>query len=202
MKRLLDITLASLGLAVALPLMALLALAVKLSSPGTVLFRQLRVGRGGKDFVLLKFRTMTVAAGSEKGSFEPGDTRRITRVGRLLRATKLGELPQLFNVLAGDMALVGPRPEVRRWVEAYPDRWASVLKVKPGLTDPAAIVYRHEEQLLATCPDPERTYRETILPHKLTLYEQYVAHHSFLNDMKVLARTAWAVVWPASVRME
>jgi lipopolysaccharide/colanic/teichoic acid biosynthesis glycosyltransferase len=202
MKRLLDITLGLIGLLGALPLMGVIAALVKLSSPGPVLFRQVRVGRNGKDFVVLKFRTMTAVPGAEQGRFEPGNTRRVTRFGRFLRAAKLDELPQLFNVLAGDMALVGPRPEVRRWVEAYPERWAGVLAVKPGLTDPASVYYRHEERILAASADPERTYHETILPRKLDLYEQYVAHPSCWNDLKILARTVLVILRPQPTRQE
>ena len=123
-----------------------------------------------------------------------GNRRRVTGVGRLLRATKLDELPQLWNVLKGDMSLVGPRPEVRQWVAAYPERWARVLTVKPGITDPASIVYRDEESILARSPDPERTYREDILPHKLDLYEEYVRSRNFFGDIGIILKTLFAVI--------
>jgi lipopolysaccharide/colanic/teichoic acid biosynthesis glycosyltransferase len=195
MKRFLDISLTLAGLVLALPLMAVIALAVKLNSPGPVLFRQVRVGRRGKDFTILKFRTMTVAAGAERGVFEPGNLKRVTRVGKFLRWSKLDELPQLLNVLMGDMSLVGPRPEVRRWVEVYPERWSVVLAVRPGITDPASIIYRNEETLLARATDAETTYRDTVLPRKLKLYENYVAHASVWGDLKILARTAAALLF-------
>jgi lipopolysaccharide/colanic/teichoic acid biosynthesis glycosyltransferase len=193
LKRTFDLVGASLGLAVGSPVLALIALLVRASSPGPVLFRQVRVGLHGLDFRLFKFRTMTVRTGAEAGSFDAGDASRVTRVGALLRATKLDELPQLWNVVRGDMSLVGPRPEVRRWVECYPERWARVHAVRPGITDPAAIVYRHEEQILAAAPDPEGAYRDQVLPHKLDLYEEYVRTRSFPGDLKILAQTLAAV---------
>jgi lipopolysaccharide/colanic/teichoic acid biosynthesis glycosyltransferase len=159
-----------------------------------VVFRQRRVGYRGRDFTLLKFRTMREVPAAEQGRFDPGDRRRVTRVGEILRKTKIDELPQLLNVLRGDMSLVGPRPEIRKWVEAYPARWSRVLQVKPGITDPASIRYRNEEDLLATSPDPERMYREEILPHKLDLYEAYLAHQSFLGDLLLLAKTVPALL--------
>ena len=136
MKRTVDLMAGLAGLLVLAPLLVVLAALVWVSSGAPVLFRQVRVGRGGRDFFIYKFRTMTVAAGAERGSFDAGSTSRVTRIGRVLRAWKLDELPQLWNVVKGDMALVGPRPEVRAWVETYPERWAKVLTVRPGLTDP------------------------------------------------------------------
>jgi lipopolysaccharide/colanic/teichoic acid biosynthesis glycosyltransferase len=194
LKRALDIGGASLGLVVLAPLMTALAVAVRLSSRGPALFRQVRVGRGGADFILLKFRSMTIRAGTEAGSFDLGDRSRVTRVGRFLRATKLDELPQLWNVLRGDMSLVGPRPEVRKWVDAYPQRWARVLTVRPGITDRAAIYYRDEERLLATAEEPEAVYREQVLPQKLAYYEEYVDTWTPLGDCAVLLQTLGAVV--------
>ncbi len=193
LKRSLDITAAAAGLALLSPLLLAVAAAVRRSSPGPILFRQERVGRNGRTFVLLKFRTMRVAEGTEKGSFDAGGSVRITPLGRILRRTKLDELPQLWNVLTGDLSLVGPRPEVRRWVEAYPDRWASVLTVRPGITDPASILYRNEEAILARCSDPEAEYRDRVLPHKLSLYEEYVKTRSFSGDLIILFRTLWVL---------
>jgi lipopolysaccharide/colanic/teichoic acid biosynthesis glycosyltransferase len=193
-RRAFDLAAGLLGLLALLPLLVAIAIVVRLSSPGPALFRQVRVGRGGRDFVLYKFRTMTVRAGSERGSFDAGDQSRVTGVGQLLRATKLDELPQLWNVLRGDMAFVGPRPEVRRWVEVYPERWAVVHTVRPGITDPAAIAYRHEERILAATPDPESLYRNEILPRKLNLYEQYIATRHLIGDFVILFRTAEALV--------
>ncbi len=136
---------------------------------------------------------MRVQKGAEKGSFDAGNASRVTHLGKLLRKNKIDELPQLWNVVKGDMSLVGPRPEVRKWVDAYPVRWAHVLTVRPGITDPASIVYRNEEEILARSSDPEKTYCEEILPHKLDLYEEYVRSRSFLGDIGILLKTMWAV---------
>jgi lipopolysaccharide/colanic/teichoic acid biosynthesis glycosyltransferase len=192
-KRSFDMIGALLGAVALFPALAVVALLVRLSSPGPALFRQVRVGRYGRDFILYKFRTMTVRAEGQSAGFDAGDSSRVTPIGKLLRATKIDELPQLWNVVRGDMALVGPRPEVREWVEAYPERWAEVHSVRPGLTDPAAIIYRHEERILAAAPDPVTTYREQILPHKLDLYQDYVRNRTFLGDLVILVRTAFAV---------
>jgi lipopolysaccharide/colanic/teichoic acid biosynthesis glycosyltransferase len=194
LKRAFDLTVASCGLVLLFPLLVLLAALVRLGSPGPALFRQIRVGRGGHDFTLFKFRTMTVRQGTDTRSFDAGDGSRVTPLGRLLRRTKLDELPQLWNVVRGDMALVGPRPEVRAWVAVYPERWAFVHAVRPGITDPASLLYRDEESLLAASPDPARTYREEILPHKLDLYETYLRNRSFLGDVIILVRTVFAVL--------
>lgn len=194
LKRTLDLLLAILSLLLLLPAFMIIAVAVLLSSPGPVLFRQIRVGRDGKDFVLLKFRTMRVQAGSEAGSFDAGDTSRVTTVGAFLRATKLDELPQFWNVVRGDMSLVGPRPEVRKWVQIEPIRWATVLAVRPGITDPASLVYRHEERILASCSDPETTYKEQVLPRKLALYQEYVRTRTLAGDVVILWRTVVTVV--------
>jgi len=194
LKRTLDIVVALVGLNVLLPALAIVAVLVRRSSPGPVLFRQTRMGFQGKDFTLFKFRTMTVRSGSETGAFDAGDGSRVTKIGRFLRATKLDELPQLWNVIRGDMALVGPRPEVRKWVEVNPERWAIVHAVRPGITDPAAILYRDEEKILASVPDPERLYREEILPRKLDLYVEYVRTRTFWADLKILGQTAIAII--------
>jgi lipopolysaccharide/colanic/teichoic acid biosynthesis glycosyltransferase len=194
MKRILDITGALVGVVLLSPLLAMVWLAVVLESGLPGLFRQRRMGCGGSEFSLYKFRTMTVQRGTERGSFDAGSSARVTRVGKLLRKTKLDELPQLWNVLVGDMSLVGPRPEVRKWVEAYPERWAKVLTVRPGITDPASIEFRNEEELLAAAPEPEAYYRNVILPRKLDLYEGYVASRTFGGDIMILFKTLRAVI--------
>jgi len=194
MKRIVDFVLSALGLVVLSPLLLLIAVLVRLTSPGPAFFRQLRVGRNGRSFILLKFRTMTVLQDAEKGSLEVGSSARVTRVGRVLRKTKLDELPQLWNVLKGDMAMVGPRPEVRKWVDAYPDHWGRILTVRPGITDPGAIEFRNEEDILAAQSEPETYYRNVILPRKLDLYEEYVQTRSFWGDLWILLRTVWAVI--------
>lgn len=186
-KRAFDIAVSLVGLVLLAPLLALLALAVRLDSPGPALFRQERVGRHGRTFRIAKFRTMRPGAGP---LVTAGGDPRVTRLGARLRHWKLDELPQLWNVLRGDMSLVGPRPEVPRYVAHYPaDLRGRVLSVRPGITDPAAVRFRHEEALLAAAPDPERCYLEEILPAKLALYADYVAHRSFAADLGVLAAT-------------
>lgn len=193
-KRVFDIILVLCAAPVALPLLGGIALLVKLSSPGPVFFRQRRGGRGDQLFTMLKFRSMRVDTGAEKKGFEPGNRSRITWVGAILRKTKLDELPQLFNVLKGDMSLTGPRPEVPAYLALYPERWRRVRQVRPGITDPASIEFRDEEELLAKASDPEAEYRDVILPRKLDLYERYVNNLSFINDVKILSRTALAVL--------
>jgi len=160
-----------------------------------VLFRQTRVGRNGKDFILNKFRTMTFSEEGSKGSFDVGNKSRVTRIGSILRKTKLDELPQLWNVFKGDMSFVGPRPEVRQWVDVYPERWARILTVKPGITDPASIYYRNEEELLALSDDPVIYYRDHILLHKLALYEDYVRTRSFCGDIYLILETIFTVLF-------
>lgn len=191
-----DIFLAGFGLVVAFVILLFIGLSVWLFSGGPIFFRQTRVGWRGRDFTLFKFRTMAIQSGTEKGSFEAGRQHRITPIGRVLRLTKLDELPQLWNVLRGDMSLVGPRPEVRKWVEVYPERWAKVLEVRPGITDPASIQFRHEEEFLARSVNPEQTYRDVVLPQKLDLYEAYVRQQSFFGDLAILGKTAWVVLFP------
>lgn len=194
MKRVFDIMVSAFSLLLLWPLLLFLAALVKAHDGGSVFFRQQRVGRNGENFKLLKFRSMTELKDAENGEFEAGSRKRVTPVGKILRKTKLDELPQLWNVVCGDMSLVGPRPEVRKWVEAYPARWALVHAVSPGITDPASIHFRNEEEILARSSNPERTYREEILPCKLTLYEHYVHTHSFLGDIKILIKTVWVVL--------
>ena len=191
-KRGLDVAGSAAGLAVLSPLLLGLAVAVRFSSPGSILFRQERMGRFGVPFQLLKFRSM------EEGGRGPQVTAandpRITGIGRVLRRYKLDELPQLVNVLRGDMSLVGPRPEVRRYVERFPDDYATILTVRPGITDEAAIAYRDEEGLLAAADDPERAYLNGVLPAKIRLYHSYVENASLRTDLSLLARTILALV--------
>ncbi|MDN4056135.1 sugar transferase [Massilia sp. YIM B02763] len=193
-KRLFDIVAAGTGLLLLAPLLLALALWIRLDSPGPALFRQVRVGRHGVPFEILKFRTMV--AGAERGpQLTTGGDARITRVGRFLRRSKLDELPQLLNVLLGSMSLVGPRPEVPRYVACYPPEVRrTVLSVAPGITDWAAILYKDENDILARAEDPERAYLDTILPAKLCWYERYVRERSFWVDLRILLRTLAAIV--------
>jgi lipopolysaccharide/colanic/teichoic acid biosynthesis glycosyltransferase len=193
-KRIFDLFLVSFFVWLILPLLLFGFILVLLFDGKHVFFIQQRVGFVGKEFKLIKFRTMSAQPASAQGSFDVGSSARVTAVGALLRRTKLDELPQLWNVLRGDMSLVGPRPEVCKWVDAYPERWKKVHQVLPGVTDPASIVYRNEEQLLAHSSDPEKTYREEILPHKLSLYEDYVDNHSLLGDVRILFQTVAALI--------
>jgi lipopolysaccharide/colanic/teichoic acid biosynthesis glycosyltransferase len=194
MKRAFDLSVALAGLALLWPFLAVIGLAAWLTSGGPVLFVQERAGRGGRPFRLLKFRTMSVLRGAENGLFEPGSRVRVTPFGRILRAYKIDELPQLWNVLKGEMSFVGPRPEIRKWVEAFPDRWGRILSVTPGITDPASVVYRHEEEILAASSDPDETYRSEVLPHKLDLYEDYIESRSFWGDVRLILTTLAKIV--------
>ena len=190
-KRLFDITLSLLALVLLCPLLLAVALWVRLDSRGPVLFRQQRVGRGGQPFAILKFRTMQVNAEAAGLQITVGQDPRITRTGRWLRRSKLDELPQLWDVLRGEMSMVGPRPEVPRYVALYPaDQRATVLSVRPGITDLASLAFRDESTLLARSADPERTYVEEILPIKLRHACDYVAQRSLWLDLHILARTA------------
>ncbi len=187
-KRIFDFTVALLLSVLFLPLFIILAILIKNDSKGPVFFIQQRVGKNNKDFGIFKFRTMFTNAES-KGQLTVGKDNRITRAGRFLRKYKLDELPQLFNVLKGDMSLVGPRPEVRKYVEHYNEEQKKVLSIKPGITDMASIQYADENDLLAGCNDPEKKYITEIMPAKLRLNLQYIAHQSFLMDLKILVRT-------------
>jgi lipopolysaccharide/colanic/teichoic acid biosynthesis glycosyltransferase len=193
-KRGLDILAASVGLLLLAPLMGLIALAVKLDSHGGVFFAQRRVGRYGRPFKVLKFRTMVQDAPKRGGAITAGHDPRITRVGRILRKTKLDELPQLWNVLKGEMSLVGPRPEVEAYVALWePTLREKVLSVRPGITGLTQIRYRHEETLLAQQPDPETYYREVLLPLKLQSDAEYVDRRTLLYDLSLILRTLLAL---------
>lgn len=196
MKRIFDIIISLIALVLFSPLFMLIVLSLLIFDGRPVLFRQRRVGINGSDFMLNKFRTMRLKQESSTATFDAGDKSRITKSGFFLRKTKLDELPQLWNVLIGDMSLVGPRPEVRKWVDVYPERWTKVLTVKPGITDPASIYYRNEEELLAKAADPEAYYRDHILPHKLDLYEEYVMTRSFCGDIYLILKTILSIIFP------
>lgn len=194
LKRVFDILFSLLGLIILLPLEILIALIIFIDDRGSVLFRQKRVGLNQRQFTLYKFRSMTVCKHSIQGSFDLGDQSRVTRIGYVLRKTKLDELPQLFNVLRGDMSFVGPRPEVRKWVDVYPQQWAYVLTVKPGITDNAAILFRNEEEILANVINPEIYYREIILPQKLIIYSKYINNQSFIGDLEIIVKTIYSIL--------
>lgn len=194
MKRLFDIVASGLGLLVLSPLFLIVAVWIKLDSPGPVFFRQVRVGRFNKDFRIFKFRTMRV--GSDKGSQITigGRDPRVTRAGYWLRRFKIDELPQLINVFIGDMSLVGPRPEVRHYVDMYTPEQMHVLDVRPGITDAASIMFRNESEFLEQADDPEKHYIEVLMPKKLELYLQYVNNHSLMGDIRLILKTLWTVM--------
>lgn len=192
-KRALDLALAGLGLIVLSPILLAAAAMVALDSRGPVLFRQTRVGRDFRPFRIIKFRTMAVDA-ARGGSLSVGADPRVTRAGRHLRRLKLDELPQLFNVVAGDMSLVGPRPEVPEYVERFRADYADILTVRPGMTDLASLKYRDESALLAAAPDPAAEYVQVILPDKIRLGREYVRRSSVLFDLSLILRTLGAVL--------
>ncbi|RZI55776.1 MAG: sugar transferase [Rubrivivax sp.] len=193
-KRLFDILCAGVGLLLLSPLLLVVAVWVKLDSRGPVMFRQERVGRFGRTFRIHKFRTMRVDAPALGPQITIGDDARITRSGRWLRASKVDELPQLWDVLRGAMSLVGPRPEVPRYVALYPaELRALVLSVRPGITDPASLSFRNESELLARAADPEREYVEVVMPMKLGLAADYVRNASLMGDIRLILATLGAI---------
>ena len=194
MKRLFDIVASALGLIVLSPIFLILAIWIKLDSKGPVFYRQARVGRYNKDFRIFKFRTMRL--GADNGSLVTiGDKDpRITRSGYFIRKCKLDEIPQLINVLVGDMSLVGPRPEVRHYVNYWTPEQMRVLDVRPGITDTASIKFRNENELMAKAEDPEKYYIEVIMQEKLKLYLEYVDHHSFFGDIGLIFKTLGSIV--------
>ena len=194
LPRAFEALLAGLGLLALFPLLFVAAAAVRLTSPGPVLFRQTRAGSGGRPFTLLKLRSMRVHDGGRK--FTVGGDSRITPVGRLLRKTKLDELPQLWNVLRGEMSFVGPRPEVPEYVDLEDPLWRRVLEARPGITDPITLVLRSEEELLADVDDTSHFYERYLLPYKLHGYRDYLEGRSAWRDLAVVLRTVLAILRP------
>lgn len=192
-KRIFDLAFSLLGLGVLLPLILLVAVWIKLTSRGPAFYRGVRVGRGGKRFRVLKFRTMEVDAEQLGGPSTSDDDPRITKVGRLLRKYKLDELPQLFNVLKGEMSLVGPRPEVPLEVDRYTPPQRELLSVSPGITDWASIRFRNEGEILRGSPNAHETYREKIQPVKILLGLEYARHHSLWIDLRIILATLWTI---------
>lgn len=189
-KRVFDLVVASLALVLLAPLLLVIAASIRLDSPGPVLFRQPRVGRGGRTFRIHKFRTMVADAPRRGPALTVGDDPRITRVGRWLRRRRLDELPQLIDIVRGDMSLVGPRPEVPRYVERVPPALRDeLLALRPGLTDPASLAGLDEDAQLARAADPEREYIEVLLPRKLALSLDYARRATLTSDVAVLLRT-------------
>jgi lipopolysaccharide/colanic/teichoic acid biosynthesis glycosyltransferase len=193
MKRSFDIAAALVGLLLLCPIMLLIAVAIKFSSPGPVLYSQIRVGLYGRLFRLHKFRSMVVDAEHLGSSVTTSYDSRITPIGQILRRTKLDELPQLWNVLCGDMSLVGPRPDVPAIVATYSEQMRHILDVRPGITSIASLHLRCEEELLALAPDPDLFYLQIVVPTKIELAMEHVRRRSFLFDLFILLHTVWAL---------
>ena len=194
MKRFVDITLSLFGLLILWPFLLIIAVLILFDSKGGVFFKQTRVGNNNVDFLLYKFRTMVIGA-EQKGQITVGDKdNRITRTGYFLRKYKLDELPQLLNVLKGDMSIVGPRPEVRKYVDMYTIEQKKVLQVLPGLTDYASIEYANENMLLAGVGDWEKVYVEQIMPDKLRLNLKYIEEKSLMTDLKIIFKTIAKII--------
>ena len=189
-KRAFDASVSGIALVALLPVFAVVAAAIKLDSPGPVFFRQTRVGRGGRSFRVCKFRSMVDGASRAGAALTVREDPRITRLGLFLRARKIDELPQLINVLLGQMSFVGPRPEVPEYMEFYSrDQRAIILSMRPGITDYAAILFRDESALLDGAVDPVRVYRERIMPVKFALYERYSREIGLVNDVRLILAT-------------
>ena len=188
LKRIFDITLSLFGLIILLPFMLIIAIFIKFDSKGSIFFKQIRVTKGGREFKILKYRTMR--AGSDKYSqITVGKDERITKIGSFLRKYKLDEIPQLINVLIGDMSLVGPRPEVPKYVALYTDEQKEILKVRAGITDYASIEFSNENDLLALEKDSEKAYIEKIMPKKIELNKKYLSEISMLTDIRIILLT-------------
>jgi lipopolysaccharide/colanic/teichoic acid biosynthesis glycosyltransferase len=193
-KRLFDIILSTFGLIVFSPILIIIAILIKLDSKGPVFYRQTRVGKHSEDFKIFKFRTMHVNA-DKMGLLTVGDRDpRVTKVGYSLRKYKLDELPQLINVFIGEMSFVGPRPEVRKYVDLYSESDAEILKVKPGITDYASIKYRDEAELMKASDNPEKIYIEEIMPEKIKLNKVYIESYGVITDLKIIFKTFASIV--------
>ncbi|MBO4739000.1 MAG: sugar transferase [Bacteroidales bacterium] len=194
-KRFFDILFSLIGLLLLSPILLIIAILIKTTSKGRIFYRQIRVGKDNKDFFLLKFRTMRENA-DKNGLLTVGNhDNRITKIGYYLRKTKADELPQLLNVLKGEMSIVGPRPEVRKYVDYYTEEQRKVLLVRPGLTDIASIAYINENEILAQAENPEQTYIEQIMQEKLKLNFEYIAHISLRYDVHIVCKTLFKIIW-------
>ena len=195
-KRSVDLIVSCAGLLLLLPLFALIGTLIRLDSRGPIFFRQERIGQGLRRFTIYKFRTMCADAALKGSLLTVPEDLRITRLGRILRKSKLDELPQLLNVLRGDMSLVGPRPEVSRYVELFHHEYQEILRVKPGMTDLASLKYREESDFLRLAVDPEHEYVTRILPDKIALAREYIRRSSFLFDTSLIFKTVLRVFVP------
>ncbi len=188
-KRIFDIFFSLIGLIVFMPLFVLVSILIKIESKGTVLFAQIRIGKNFKPFNLYKFRSMVTDAAKRGPPITTGNDTRITKTGRFLRKTKIDELPQLFNVLKGDMSLVGPRPELLQYVEIFQKEYEEILVVKPGITDLASLKYRDEASILGKTKEPEKEYVCRILPEKIRLAKEYLKRSSLILDLSIIFKT-------------
>ena len=193
-KRIFDLVTSVIGLLILLPILVVVAIWVKLDSTGPILFKQTRVGYAGKYFQIYKFRTMVVNAEVIGAQITSGDDHRITKIGKVLRKYKLDELPQLINVLVGEMSLVGPRPEVPKYVKLYNEAQKRVLQALPGITDLASLEFRNENELLVGKENVEEFYVQQIMPQKLLLNLEYIDQAGLLFDLKIIVRTIWRIV--------
>ena len=189
LKRLFDIFFSVIGLIILLPFFIIITLLIVIDSPGGIFYKQIRVGKGNTDFYLFKFRSMRTDSDKKGLLTVGGRDSRITRMGYFIRKYKIDELPQLINVLLGDMSLVGPRPEVRKYVDMYNEEQKKVLSLKPGITDYASIEYSNENELLGKAEDPEAVYINEIMPAKLKLILKYIAEQGIATDFKIIFRT-------------
>jgi lipopolysaccharide/colanic/teichoic acid biosynthesis glycosyltransferase len=199
MKRVFDIVFSFIGLFLLQPLFGITAIMIKVDSTGPVFFRQGRVGKNFRRFVIYKFRTMVVDAEKKGLRITSGGDHRVTRAGRILRKFKIDELPQLFNVLKGDMSFVGPRPEVEEYVKLYKEDYREILKRRPGITDVSSIIFREEEAVLKNQVDPEGYYKTVLLPEKIRLSKEYIENSSFLYDLKLILNTLHKIFSPPAI---
>jgi lipopolysaccharide/colanic/teichoic acid biosynthesis glycosyltransferase len=199
MKRVFDIVFSFIGLLLLQPLFGVTAIMIKVDSTGPIFFRQGRVGKNFRRFVIYKFRTMVVDAEKKGLRITSGGDHRVTRAGRILRKFKIDELPQLFNVLKGDMSFVGPRPEVEEYVKLYKEDYREILKRRPGITDVSSIIFREEEAVLKNQVDPEGYYKTVLLPEKIRLSKEYIENSSFLYDLKLILNTLHKIFSPPAI---
>ena len=192
-KRIFDIIFSALGLIILSPFLLIISLIIKLDSKGRILYRQTRIGKGGREFKIDKFRTMVENADKLGMSITVSNDNRVTKAGRFLRKFKLDELPQLINVFLGEMSFVGPRPEVKKYVDMYNDEQRRVLSVRPGITEYASIIYRNENELLDAAMEPEEVYINDIMPKKLKLNLEYIDNMSFWGDIKLIFKTIFSL---------
>ena len=193
-KRILDLIYASIGLTILFPILFIIGILIKLNSKGPIFYKQTRIGKNFKPFKILKFRTMIINADKKGLKITTKNDLRITKIGKILRKTKLDELPQLINVIKGDLALVGPRPEVKKYVTLFKKEYKSLLMFRPGITDNAAIAYIDEESLLEKAENPEKTYIKKIMPKKLKIYNTYIQSISFLTDTEIILKTILKII--------